>query len=155
MKDTLNEWIAEVPERERVFAQEQLIVSVAENIWEKMETQGVTKADIAKTLGKSKAFITQCLNGGRNMTLRTLSDIAFALHAKVTVELRAKDTALAYGSTLSFVTPNVSSAVPNWNDAKTTKLVTDVIAETSLTHKAADSADKIAEDLTFVYGRAA
>ena len=77
MKDTLNEWIAEVPERERVFAQEQLIVSVAENIWEKMETQGVTKADIAKTLGKSKAFITQCLNGGRNMTLRTLSDIAF------------------------------------------------------------------------------
>ena len=96
MNTTLKDWLGEEPERARLFAQEQLIVAVAEHIWEQMEQGGKNKSDIAAALGRSKAFITQLLNGTRNMTLRTLSDIAFALDSEVDVRFRPKTTASAH-----------------------------------------------------------
>lgn len=87
MEKNLSKWLESQPDNGRVFAQERLIVAVTECIWEQLEEQQKTKADVAKTLGKSKAYLTQVLNGTRNMTLRTLSDIAFALGVRVDVEL--------------------------------------------------------------------
>ena len=49
----------------------------------------MTKADLAKALGQSKAHVTQLLNGGRNMTLRTLSDIAYTMGLRAQVQLVA------------------------------------------------------------------
>ena len=75
----LHDWLAESSEQARLFEQETLILDVTEAIWAEMDHQGISKADLAARLGKSRAFVTQVLNGSRNMTLRTLSDIAFAL----------------------------------------------------------------------------
>lgn len=83
----LNDWVAASPERERVYAQEKLIVDTAEEIWEAMEKREVSKVQLATSLGKSKAFVSQVLTGSRNMTLRTLADIASALGKKVCVRL--------------------------------------------------------------------
>jgi transcriptional regulator with XRE-family HTH domain len=44
-----------------------------------MEDQGVSKAELAQRLGKSKARISQLLGGSSNMTIGTLADIASAL----------------------------------------------------------------------------
>ncbi len=88
MEKTLEGWVSQQADGGRVFAQEQLIAAVAEQIWEQMDKQQKTKTQLATTLGKSKAYLTQVLNGSRNMTLRTLSDIAFALGVRVDVELR-------------------------------------------------------------------
>ena len=82
---TFKEWLAGSPERARDFAEERLIAEVAEEIWEAMERSQVTKSDIAQRLGKSKAFVGQVLNGTRNMTLRTLADIAHTLGRRVQV----------------------------------------------------------------------
>lgn len=84
----LHEWVQGTPERARTYAQESLIVDVAEEIWAALEEEQITKADLAARLGKSKAFITQILNGSRNMTLRTLADVATALGRKMCVRLR-------------------------------------------------------------------
>jgi transcriptional regulator with XRE-family HTH domain len=87
---TLKEWLRDSPERERVFAQERLIVSVAEAVWEQLEERGITQAEIANFLGKSKAYVSQILDGSRNMTLRTLSDLAFALGGEIDIHFKQK-----------------------------------------------------------------
>jgi len=70
-------------ELRRIFAQEELILDVAEAIWAEMEKRNWTKRQLAEQLARSPAHVTQLLNGGRNMTLRTLSDISYALGIKI------------------------------------------------------------------------
>jgi transcriptional regulator with XRE-family HTH domain len=62
-----------------VLEQEHLLLDVTEMIIELMNVQGVTRSDLALRLGKTKGHVTQLLNGSRNLTLRTLSDIFVAL----------------------------------------------------------------------------
>jgi transcriptional regulator with XRE-family HTH domain len=83
----LKDWVSATPERERIYAQEKLIVDTAEEIWAAMDELQVSKAQLASSLGKSKAYVSQILNGSRNMTLRTLADIASSLGKKVSVRL--------------------------------------------------------------------
>ena len=67
------------PDNLRLLKQEELILDITEYICEIMEKENVCRTELAKKMGKSKGFITQILNGGRNLTLRTLSDIMLAL----------------------------------------------------------------------------
>lgn len=70
-------------ENRRIFEQESLAIEATELISELMEKQDVKKADLAKEIGKSKAFVTQVLGGSRNMTMHTFADFAFALGHRV------------------------------------------------------------------------
>lgn len=72
-------------EYKRLYAAEELTFNVTEDILIQMEDRGVSKSDLAEKLGKTKAYISQLLSGSRNMTLRTLADICFALDIKPTV----------------------------------------------------------------------
>jgi transcriptional regulator with XRE-family HTH domain len=71
---------------EKLVEQETLIFEATEVISELIEAAGLTKKEVAEKLGRSKGFVTQVLSGERNMTLRTLSDFAFALEHRITVE---------------------------------------------------------------------
>ncbi len=66
-------------DRERDLARGAFLFRVTEDILVAMEDCGVTKAELAQRLGKSKARISQLLSGDSNMTIGTLADIAFAL----------------------------------------------------------------------------
>ncbi|MCG5514335.1 helix-turn-helix domain-containing protein [Ectothiorhodospira shaposhnikovii] len=79
MTDFLDRWAAESPENARLVAQERLITQVTEALWQEMEEAGVNKADLAARMGTTRGYISQILSGSRNMTLRTLADICFAL----------------------------------------------------------------------------
>lgn len=83
----LQQWVNSTPERRRAYAQECFILAITESIYAEMERKSVTKADLAKALGTSKSNVTQLLTGARNMTLRTLVDIANALGVIVSVVL--------------------------------------------------------------------
>lgn len=87
---TLHKWINANPERKRIYAQECLIVIVAERISLLMQRQDMSKADLAKKLGCSKAHVTGLLSGSRNMTLRTIADIAGVLGCRVEFILTAR-----------------------------------------------------------------
>ncbi len=67
--------------------QEGLILDVTEQIWERMQSLGLKKQDLADKLDKGKSHVTQLLSGSRNMTLRTLSDIATALDCEVKITI--------------------------------------------------------------------
>jgi transcriptional regulator with XRE-family HTH domain len=54
---------------------------------------GSSQADIARALGVSPAFVSRKLNGTRNMTLRTLSDLAWAVDHRLRIQLEPKRVA--------------------------------------------------------------
>jgi transcriptional regulator with XRE-family HTH domain len=89
VSDLLKEWTEKSQINARLLAQETLILDASETILDAMKKSDVSKADLASALGKTKPFVTQLLNGSRNMTLRTLADIAFALGMKATVQVKA------------------------------------------------------------------
>lgn len=78
---------ASSPENRRLLREEELILTVAELFWRELERTGVTRAALAERLDKSPGFVTQILSGDRNLTLRTLADVADALHCNVQVRL--------------------------------------------------------------------
>jgi transcriptional regulator with XRE-family HTH domain len=79
MTDFLDRWAAKSEESVRLALQERLIAEVTEEIWKAMEEAGINKTQLAERMGSTRGYISQVLNGSRNMTLRTLSDICFAL----------------------------------------------------------------------------
>jgi transcriptional regulator with XRE-family HTH domain len=91
----LTDWLS-TEDRRREFAEEALIVDAAEQIWAAMTSAKVTKSEIAERLGKSKAFISQMLNGSRNMTLRSLADISHCIGYRVNLSLERQDAADAW-----------------------------------------------------------
>jgi transcriptional regulator with XRE-family HTH domain len=70
----------------RLLRQEELILEVIEALAQALERSGVSQAVLAQRLGKSKAFVSQILGGGRNLTLRTVADVADALGSRVVVK---------------------------------------------------------------------
>ena len=71
------------PRQRLLFEQERAVLLATEEILKLMEHEGISKADLAKALGKSKAYVTQALSGGRNMTLRTLAAFTWACHHSI------------------------------------------------------------------------
>jgi transcriptional regulator with XRE-family HTH domain len=51
-----------------------------------MKERNVSRADLARKLGKSRAYVTQLLDGESNMTLETISSVMFALGHRIRVE---------------------------------------------------------------------
>jgi transcriptional regulator with XRE-family HTH domain len=81
---TLLEKYLEDPEFARLMAQGDLIMEVTETLCELLEKEKISRKELADRLGKSKGFVSQLLNGGRNLTLRTVADILHVLGYKVT-----------------------------------------------------------------------
>ena len=54
-------------------------------ICELLAREKLSRQQLADRLGKSKGFVSQLLNGERNMTLRTLADLAHALDYRLRV----------------------------------------------------------------------
>jgi transcriptional regulator with XRE-family HTH domain len=82
---TYEEMLLEDPQGLR---QEELIIEVTEALARALRNTGITQTELAAKLGKSKGFVSQILGGGRNLTLRTLADVAGALECKVQIEVK-------------------------------------------------------------------
>ncbi len=68
-----------------------IVQGASEVIRALMERQGISKAELARRVGKSRAYVTQSLGGDRNMTLGTLASFADALNADAVVDLKPRD----------------------------------------------------------------
>src|SRR5260370_7420832 len=71
----------------RGLRQEELIVEVTEALARALRASGLTKSELAARLGRTKGFVSQVMGGGRNLTLRTLADMAAAIGCRVRVNL--------------------------------------------------------------------
>lgn len=74
-------------ENRRLLREEEFILEVTEVLSAMLSSEKVSKTELARRLGKTKGFVTQILSGNRNLTLRTIADVADALGYGI--ELRA------------------------------------------------------------------
>jgi transcriptional regulator with XRE-family HTH domain len=86
MLKTIFEQFVSDPKRHRIYEREALALRASELIFELMEKEGVSKAQLAERIGASRAHITQALSGARNMTVHTLADLSFVLGHKIELE---------------------------------------------------------------------
>ncbi|MBF0496727.1 MAG: helix-turn-helix transcriptional regulator [Deltaproteobacteria bacterium] len=66
---------------------EGLELDITENILKVMEEKDISRAELAKKLGVSKASISKMLNYGSNITIRRLLSLADALNCELTVNI--------------------------------------------------------------------
>lgn len=128
MTDFLERWATESDENAKLVAQERLIADVTEAIWKAMEDEDISKTELATRMGSTKGFVSQVLSGFRNMTLRTLSDICFALKKRPTIAVKGKshdgewqtlgpNVPVAANDLLYKRTGNVVSPMDRWQNA--------------------------------------
>ena len=63
------------------------ITEFAEDIWRLMEEQKVSRAELARRLGTSRAYVTKLLGGNANFTLETMTKVAMAFGCTVHVHV--------------------------------------------------------------------
>lgn len=86
---TQHDILMESPEFRKLLAIEALVADASELIARLMAEQNLSKADLARKLGKSRAWMTQLLNGKANMTIRTLAEVVYELDAEVKLNTQA------------------------------------------------------------------
>jgi transcriptional regulator with XRE-family HTH domain len=85
-------WITQLTDtvgKRRVFEQELAVSNATEMLARVMEERGVSKAELARLMGTSRANVTSLLSGRRNMTVRTLADVAAILGVRVNLACEA------------------------------------------------------------------
>lgn len=79
-------WFKRAPEDEARFAEERVVLAATEMVHEALDDAGITKRELAARLGVRPSEVSQRLNGGRNLTLRSLARMMFALGSGVRME---------------------------------------------------------------------
>lgn len=74
------------PDYDAVYAQEAAMVDAAELIASALEASGMSRADLARKLGVSRAEVTERLKGERNITIRKLAETLHALGERLTLD---------------------------------------------------------------------
>jgi len=69
------------------FLAEEAILEFTEKLVAKMQEQKVSRAELAKRLDVSKAFVTKLLNGNPNMTIKTMVSIAAVLDCRLNLDI--------------------------------------------------------------------
>ena len=82
---TRHEVLMQDPEYRKLYAIEGLVTDAAEFVARLMEEQGVNKAELARRIGKSRAWVTRLLSGSANMTMRTFAELVYALGAEAQI----------------------------------------------------------------------
>lgn len=74
------------------FLTEKVILDFTEQVVACMEKRGINRAELAKRLGVSKAFITKLLNGNPNLTIKTMVSLAKTLDCDLNIGLNISPT---------------------------------------------------------------
>lgn len=73
------------------FLAEEYFLDIAEKIATYMEKKNISRAELAKSMEVSRAYISQLFGDRRNMTLHTLAKISIALGINWKFRLRQRD----------------------------------------------------------------
>ena len=95
---------------EKYLARTQLVYNVTEDILVALEKLEVSQKELARRLGKSQSHVSQLLDGSRNMTLGTLSDIALTIGADIKIKFDVKNCQSA-GTDWQFLNANLNNVV--------------------------------------------
>lgn len=69
-----------------LLEEERILLEATESLSRLMEEQGIPKAELARRLGVSPAYVTKLLGGSNNFTLRTIARAFYALGRSLHIE---------------------------------------------------------------------
>lgn len=69
------------------FIAEGIILEFTEKIVSIMQEKNINRAELAKRLGVSKAFVTKLLNGNPNLTIKSMVSIAKTLGCELNIDI--------------------------------------------------------------------
>lgn len=90
MKVKYNGLLKKVKDSHRYWA-EIFTLEFVEDIASLMEKQCVSQKDLAEMMGNSEAYVSKVLNGYENLSINSMSKIAFALSAAPHIHVAPKD----------------------------------------------------------------
>lgn len=121
MPETLTEKLTKTEEGMRLYQQERAVLEATELICQLMGEQDVNRTQLAQRLGTSKGYITQLLDGRRNMTIRTISDVFYSLNRTVHFQDGSLDATISEAPLLSL---SAGEAWPGWDERWTGSMAT-------------------------------
>ena len=117
----------------RLLQEEELILDVTEALSEMLEREDVSRVALAQKLGKTKGFVSQILAGGRNLTLRTIADIADALGYRIRIVFFKETASKQKALTKELLKmPGVRLSTPQWQWSQSFECQPSATVETSL-----------------------
>lgn len=87
------------------------IIDFTEDLCRWMEEKGVSRAELARRIGTSPAYVTKILRGNSNFTLSSMVRIAMALESEVRIHLAPRGAMTRWIDDLPPVTERVASHV--------------------------------------------
>lgn len=97
----------------KAFSLEKATLDAAELIAKLMDDKDMSKADLARHLGKSRAWVTQLLSGKENLTVRTLAEILYALGYELDLGMHSLESGVGRADPVA----NFSSPQECWPQA--------------------------------------
>jgi len=107
------------------FETERLLVDLTEELVAHMDRQDISRAELARRLGVSRAFVTNLLKGSPNLTIKTLVRVAYAAGLNIEISMQPKwlTNIRKYGFLIDATQPSV-----DLNEAHMDQLPDDVSA---------------------------
>ncbi|WP_299437675.1 helix-turn-helix transcriptional regulator [uncultured Rhodospira sp.] len=68
-----------------------LSLDFTESLATRMDALRMTRADLARAIGKSPAYVSKILNGDTNFTLETMAALALAVDGEINLRLCGRD----------------------------------------------------------------
>lgn len=100
---------------EQLLRQERLILDVTEQLAGALENGRVTQAELARRMDRTPGFVSQLLGGGRNLTLRTIADIAAALSLRASFKLSSERMAAVAEPRAAIEVHEDTLKISNWS----------------------------------------
>ncbi len=100
---------------EQLLRQERLILEVTEQLAGALENSRVTQAELARRMGRTPGFVSQLLGGGRNLTLRTIADIAAALSLRPLFKLSSEQMTAVAAPRAAIAVHKDTLKIGHWN----------------------------------------
>ena len=76
-------------EKSLAYKTESAVLEFTEELMARMKSQGVSRADLARKIGCSPAYVTKILRGSTNFTLETMVKIADVLGCKLRTHIQS------------------------------------------------------------------
>ncbi len=111
-------------EKDPQYWMEHAVLDFTEELWRHMEERGVSRAELARRLGTSPAYVTKALRGEGNFTLSTMVRFALALDQRVAVHLAPTHSVTRWIDEVYFAEDRVrdSEFVQGMSDASLTEV---------------------------------
>lgn len=94
-KGTFKSFIKDAKNRDSYWV-EKAILEFTSELYKLMLENGVTKTEMANTLGTSPAYITKIFRGNANFTIESMVKLTRALNGKLSIHVSHKDSRVVW-----------------------------------------------------------